>query len=264
MKGIMKAIFALCAAALMLTAAGCVKHGEQGPAAPTELPTEAVGSPAPVTEAAETSESPSAAPETPTEAPAVPTEAPVSPTEAPAPTEAPVSPTEAPAPTETPKSCFIQFSDDEPIRTDMDGDGRDDTVLITTRIDASDCFVRSVKIITAAHPDEPFRYETDPGWWLSAAIVDCDPADGCRELILSFDRGDRDYVTLAFRSNGGGFDVFSADMLFGDDNTFYYGFPDGTEFDPAVGLPCERRGDDGSYFPGHFTVTADGFVFMDE
>ena len=214
----------------------------------------------------------------PTDAPATeaPEEATAEPTEEPT-----AEPTEEPAePTDDPLENAVHFGEgnftpldlDIPMLVDLDGDGADDTVLIQKdELRRNEDYVEyyvSVTITLASMPDEPFETRIERCYDGAAAVVDCDPDDARREVIFSYDMESNDYVTYAWRVNaeGSAVDTFTAGMMFGVDNYFYDGFPEGYTFDPEEGLPCEKRTEilGTFYVEGRFTVTEEGIEDITE
>ena len=257
MKGIIKTIALLISAVMLLSLAACTDNKPIDANVPTEAPTEA------------TTEVPTEAPTPePTEAP---TEAPTpEPTEVPAPTPMPTEVPVMPEPVGN-GDFFTLIRCNQPMIVDMDGDGADDIVLVSSvHEEWDDWYCTYVVTITrAADPEHPYTYETDSGvYGLLGCIADCDPADPQKELIISFDQEDFDPLTYAFRfkDDGSGFESFVEPILFIDYAPNFRGLPDDFVYHADEGLYIERRTEIlGTFFVSNrITVTKDGFKLLSD
>ena len=243
---------------LALCFAACADKPEPDVSAPTEQPTEIPTD--------EPTEEPTEAPtEEPTEAP-TPEQ-----TESPAPT---AMPTEVPV-TVTPLpegDFFLPIRSDLPYIVDMDGDGEDDIVLVRFIEDEEDedgmYGYYLVTINRACRPDEPYEFETKWGIkGMFGVIVDCDPSDAEKELLICFDDEGIEH-TYAFRlkDNGSDFDSFYERCVLIEDPFFFDGLPEGFVYHADEGLMIRERteilGTD--YVVNHITVTSEGITHLSE
>ena len=193
------------------------------------------------------------------------------------PTEAPVTqaPTNeavkvTPEPTEAPEepengAFFKELHADEPLTVDIDGDGADDTVLVTKTVmtsGGSEEYTHTVTITLASDPENPFEKSFERCYGFSGAVADFDSEDGRMEVIFSYDEESCDYVTFVFRVNeeGAAIDVFEESMMLGEDENYFNGYPENYSFDPEKGLVCQRPTEILGTFmvKGRFTVDKDG------
>lgn len=160
---------------------------------------------------------------------------------------------------------FCEIKPDVPASVDIDGDGRDDTVLVAVGKEAPDGNELSVSITLAADPDAPYVFDAGEGHSLFAAAVDTNTSDDHIEVILCYDLCDGDPITYVFRmkDDGSGFDVFTREIDLGDGGWWYNGLGDYV-YRAEEGLPFSIRTEIlGTYFVfDHFTVTKDGIEFM--
>ena len=186
-----------------------------------------------------------------------------------APTATPTAkPTNTPKPTETPKPSetagfFMELKNGVTAYADLDGDGTEDSVMAEEIYDPEDEYGFTRIHIGLANKPE-FIYDTGSGWGLKGAIVDCDPSDSRKEIIVCNDWESSDYSTYALRYNGETWDVFTGSFLFGTEGSFHQGFPSDFSYDPSKGLPmCIRTEIFGTYYvSGRFTVKSSGIKIV--
>lgn len=186
----------------------------------------------------------------------------VEPTEVPAEvTEAPVEPTEAPAdPTQEPAGFdFAVIRRDEPLSVDIDGDGLEDTVLISTDESSEFGFTFTVKI-TRASGEEYTHSIKNEVYELNALAADFDPDDGRVEIVVGYEYDSNDYSTDAFRVKDDGSEVELFESGLG------FSMEDGFVFDRQNGVIMDMRTDIlGTHdVSAAFAVTATGFTLLSD
>lgn len=206
-----------------------------------------------------------------------PTPTPV-PTEEPDPTPVPTaSPLPTLGPTEPPVPArpleegdyFAEIRANQPVKVDIDGDGREDTVTVWTSYAEYVGDLYMVTISTAARPDEPYEFATGTGWGFYGAVLDFEPSTPQKELIFTYDMEDGDMVTHAFRwkDDGSGFEMFTDYIeIMGDSYAFFNGTPQDFVFSAEEGLPMVRRTEIlGTHFVrNHITVDKDGIRLLSD
>lgn len=183
-----------------------------------------------------------------------------------------------PAPTPLPEGDFFcEIVPNVPSAVDIDGDGADDTVLVS--ITESDSGIdydleMTVNITLASDPGNTYTFDTEyyPGN-VCAAAVDFDPTDGHKEVLVSYDCEDGDPLTYVYRmkDDGTGFDTFLEPIwiAFEEGYTgdwYLHGMPEGFAFDAEKGLAYSRRTEIlGTEFVfNSFTVDKDGIRPLDD
>ncbi|MBR6428211.1 MAG: hypothetical protein IKS43_00955 [Clostridia bacterium] len=183
-----------------------------------------------------------------------------------------------PAPTPIPEGDFFcEIVPNVPSAVDIDGDGAEDTVLVS--ITESDSGIdydleMTVNITLARDPENTYTFETDgyPGD-VCAAAVDFDPTDGHTEVLVSYDCEDGDPLTYVYRlkDDGTGFDEFLEPIEVTLDETrieswYYNGIPEGFAFDSKKGLGFSRRTEilGTTFVFNSFTVDKTGIRYADD
>lgn len=152
---------------------------------------------------------------------------------------------------------IVPLVPDTPLSIDVDGDGAADT--LTMKDYGSGGVGLSLKLSSG----ESVAKTVPAAGEYIAAVVDFDPDNTAREIVLSWTASDDEFVTQALSLNGGknGFDVFTAPIKV--DKKI---FDEGYRFVPYRGLPCARHTE--IFGPwvvfGYFTVTGEGIAFTDE
>ncbi|MBO4384684.1 MAG: hypothetical protein J5854_04615 [Clostridia bacterium] len=138
------------------------------------------------------------------------------PTDAPEVTLAPSEePTGDPNETEAPPAdpSFVRIL--EPgvaLGADLDGDGLEDSVMITREaISEWGDYEYVLKILLGADPENTYVYVVEYCYECSACVLDCYPDDGRMEVLISYVHSSNDWTTVAFRviNDGGLIDDFT-------------------------------------------------------
>lgn len=172
-----------------------------------------------------------------------------------------------PAPTPVPDGDFFcEILPNVPSSIDVDGDGREDTVLIASLGEGNSWEGFEVTVTRAADPAHPLSYITQTGGDGVAMAADCDPNDNRVEIILCFDVESNDYVTCAFRVNEAGDGLEHYEAWFDSSYGNYFYEPGDYVFDHTRGLPMTKRSEilGTNYNVGRFTVTKDGIEDITE
>lgn len=177
------------------------------------------------------------------------------------------------APTSRPEGDFFcEIKPNVPASVDVDGDGLNDSVLVSVTPD--DVYGERIKaeIALTSMPDRPFVYETTcENCGVVAAAVDFDPTDAHIETVICTD-DDVTYV-IRFRDDGSGFDVFRDRITLGSRDTESGYCRSWVDF----GIPADHvfRADEGLFFSRYvtilgslptysrFTAAADGIKVLD-
>lgn len=177
-----------------------------------------------------------------------------------------------PAPTPLPEGdYFCEIVPNVTSHIDIDGDGREDDVLISIEMDDFDSEM-TINITLASDPDNTFVFEMEPyPGDVCGAAVDFDPADGHIEIVVSYDCEDLDYITCVYRlkDDGSGFDVFTdyIEVTLTEDchGWYHHGIPESFVFEADRGLEfCKRTKILGTTFVyNRFTVDKDGIRYLD-
>jgi hypothetical protein len=125
-----------------------------------------------------------------------------------------------------------------------------------------------VTIDRACKPDEPYEFETKWGVkGMFGVVVDCDPSDAGKELLICFDDEGSEH-TYAFRlkNDGSDFDSFYERCMLIDDPFFFDSLPEGFVYHAEEGLLIRKRTEilGTIYVTNHITVTADGITHISE
>ncbi|MBR3381699.1 MAG: hypothetical protein IKG85_01495 [Clostridia bacterium] len=182
------------------------------------------------------------------------------------------------APTPIPEGDFFcELKPNVPSKIDIDGDGEEDTVLVSVKEydeeEENDDLI-SVTVTLAAEPDDPYYFPAgDEGGCICAAVVDFDLEDGHKEIVLSYDMCDGDPVTYVWRmkDDGSGFDEFVEYIEVAVENDdwfgtwYYHGLPEDYVFTAEHGLDFVRRTEilGTTFVANRFTVTEDGIEIID-
>lgn len=181
------------------------------------------------------------------------------------------------APTPLPEGDFFcEIIPNVPSHIDIDGDGREDTVLFNMFTDEYNDQDLDVLITLASDPDNTYTFKTYGAARgnVCGGAVDFDPTDGHIEIVVNYDECDGDPMTYVYRlrDDGSGFDTF-VDYVFiewlTEDRIWswgYYGIPEGWAFDAKEGLGFSKRTEIlGTCFVfNHFTVTENGIEYLDD
>ncbi len=183
-----------------------------------------------------------------------------------------------PSPTPLPEGDFFcEIVPNVPSAIDIDGDGADDTVLVSiteNQLGIDNDLEMTVNITLASDPGNRYSFDTDyfPGD-VCAAAVDFDPTDGHTEVLVSYDCEDGDPLTYVYRlkDDGTGFDVFVEPIEVTLDETrieswYYNGIPEGFAFDSKTGLGFRRRTEilGTTFVSNSFTVDETGIKYIDD
>ena len=146
------------------------------------------------------------------------------PTDEPVLTEAPAE-TEAPAATEAPSGVFLEAVPfDTAFACDIDGDGGEDTVLIESRLvneyGENDY---TVNITLASDPESTYSDTLTYCYDGYAVLVDSDPEDAYRELLVCVWQDSDDGTTACYRVGAdGGITACTGGYFVGDDAESVY------------------------------------------
>lgn len=173
-----------------------------------------------------------------------------------------------PAPTPLPEGdYFCELKPNTTSYIDIDGDGEEDTVLVSINSSEDDWNNIVVTVIRAADPENVIYLMEEAGGCVCAAVVDFDTTDGHRELIVTYDSGDNDPMTSVFWWNAelSGFnewrDAIEVELSDNGGSWYYHGIPEGYSFDAEKGFAfCKRTEILGTHFVGNRFVLRDGRV----
>ena len=176
-----------------------------------------------------------------------------------------------PSPTPIPGGdYFCELKPNVPSSMDIDGDGEDDTVLVGVDYESEDepCF--TVTVTLASDPSHPYVLDAgNEGGDVAAAVVDFDPSDPRREIVLCYDMCDGDPVTYIFRlkEDGSGFETYIeyVEISFGLNSWYYMGIPEDYVYSADKGLQfCRRTEILGTEFVfSRLTLGKDGVEILD-
>lgn len=172
-----------------------------------------------------------------------------------------------PAPTPVPGGDFFcEILPNVPSSIDVDGDGREDTVLIASLGEGNSWEGFEVTVTRAADPAHPLSYITQRGGDGVAMAADCDPDDNRVEILLCIDVESNDYLTCAFRVNEEGDGLEQYEAWFDSSYGKYFYEPEDLVFDHTRGLPMTKRSEilGTNYNVGRFTVTENGIEDITE
>lgn len=172
-----------------------------------------------------------------------------------------------PTPTPVPGGDFFcEILPNVPSSIDVDGDGREDTVLIASLGEGNSWEGFEVTVTRAADPAHPLSYITQRGGDGVAMAADCDPDDNRVEILLCIDVESNDYLTYAFRVNEAGDGLEQYEAWFDSSYGKYFYEPEDLVFDHTRGLPMTKRSEilGTNYNVGRFTVTENGIEDITE
>ncbi|MCR5611576.1 MAG: PT domain-containing protein [Clostridiales bacterium] len=163
---------------------------------------------------------------------------------------------------------FCELKPFAPASIDIDGDGREDTVLLSCEEYSYGEDTITVTVTLSSRPDAPFVLDAEHGYNIFAAAVDTNTEDGRIEIIVSFEQDSNDPVTYVFRlkDDGSGFDAFAMPIELGNGSWQYRGLPEDYVYRASEGLPFMIRTEilGTTYVMNHFTVTKDGIKFLSD
>ena len=148
-----------------------------------------------------------------------------------------------------------------PLSVDMDGDGKEDTVLFAVTHD--DEYHPKLRITLAADPANTLTYTLQSCNKCMAMVVDFEPEVKGREIVFAYDQtGDYSITAFHLKSSGDGFKKFEMALRFGSKSIFNNGLPANFKFEPAKGLPAQGMTDVlGDYYVDtRFRVTEKGIL----